>query len=55
LRRFSLLLFRDRTRPPAMLEPDAREEMRSLSPDRFSRFLAACANRSRAKTGLLRW
>lgn len=55
LRRFSLLLFRDRTRPPAMLEPDAREEMRNLSPDRFSRFLAACANRSRAKTGLLRW
>ena len=54
-RRYARLLYRDRSMPPGEYSEEAREEMRSLAPDLFRRFVQECGKRERAGTPLLRW
>lgn len=54
-RRFSLLLYRDRSRRLGTWNESERAEMEALEPESYGRYRATHALRERARTGALRW
>jgi hypothetical protein len=54
-RRFALLLYLDRSRPPGRCDEAEREEMQTLAPELFARVVQRIGERERRQSSLLRW